>query len=281
MACKCNAPLQSMGLPDCTLVPERIVRFMFTPSLRAMPANGSPTVLPYADLWPSPVWALEPGLTPSPTEQLWPHLWGLVTPYLEDVQSERPEAITEEVGGTPFFVRYANRRMVFTTVRKPAEFGRLMAQLRCQKQVGVFIVDAEGRVWGERADTYTPDNPDNEFAERVKPIAVQPSTINERFIFASDATVAKYEVSFELTREFKDYELVPVWEGADILSYHPPIVVLPQVQDNDTVSRVAQVAIFARFAQGVRAQNIVPITTLSPAPRAYDANNTSCLLYTS
>lgn len=280
MACKCNAAVEAFGLPECTLIPERIVKMIFTTDVRAIPAvqvPSTPPVLTYPDYPTSGiVWQYEPGLTPSPTFDLWSGVWKLHTPILELVESDRPEAQRENVGGTEFFVRYSNRTFTATTVRKPSEFGRFIAQLRCQRNVGVFFVDAEGYVWGERADDYTlpTAGPLWEHAEHVKPVSIIPSTIDERMVFAGDTTVQRWVFSFQLGLEFKDYELVPIWHGKDILSYTPPVHVYVDVKEVDTMLNTAEVAIFARFARGTKLENIIPITTLTPAFTAFDANNT-------
>lgn len=279
MACKCNAKLEAFGLPECTLVPERIVRIIFTPDVRAIPSvtvPDTPPILTYPDFPTSGiVWQYEPGLSPSPTNDSWTGIWKLVTPVLELVESERPEAVRENVGGTEFFVRYSNRTITLTSVRKPSEFGRLFSQFRCQKTLGVFFVDSEGYVWGERADKYTdPVASPYEHAEHVKPVAILPSTIDERMVFAGDTTVQRWQVSFQTSLEFKDYELVPVWYGKDILSYQPPVHVMVDVKEVDTLTNTAEVAIFARFSKGVRMDNLVPITSMSPAFRGFDNSNT-------
>lgn len=280
MACKCNSKLLAFGTPDCTLVPENIRRIMFTTDLRALPAVAEPGQTPYADLWPTPVWFYDvPG---TATEDLWQSLWKLVTPLIDNVTSERGEAERETIGSTTYFVRYAPRRFECILGRKPAEWGEFIAQLRCQKEVGVFLVDEAGRVWGERAGQYTdPDNSTSYLhAEYVKPIAIVPSSIDERMEFASVSTVPKWIFSFELEREFKDYELVPVWEGKDSLTYQPPIHLVTSLKS--VSGTTAEVAIFARFAQGVKAQNLVPFTTVfSPVPHGFDNSNVSLGLTTS
>ncbi|OYT68783.1 MAG: hypothetical protein CFK49_12825, partial [Armatimonadetes bacterium JP3_11] len=98
-----------------------------------------------------------------------------------------------EVGGAQFFVRESNRTFSAVVVRRPAEFGRLIKQLRCAQQLGAFLVDAAGVVWGMRG---TPPGTSSSVGF-VRPIPILAATISARAQFASANTVWKWEFSFE------------------------------------------------------------------------------------
>ena len=152
MRCVCKQGMEAMGLPECSPIPERVRRLMFTTSLEEHPTG---LIASSASPFPDPPW----------TFTLWDGLWKLVTPLLDDASSEKPDDVREEVGGASFFVREANRTFSAVVVRRPAEFGRLIKQLRCAQQLGVFLVDAAGVVWGMRG---TP--PSSVFQSHIGPI---------------------------------------------------------------------------------------------------------------
>lgn len=261
MACKCNAGLEAFGLPDCSLIPERIVRVIFTTQVEA---KDWQTI---ADFPP-------PSDTPWVNDGvgLWKGMYKLITPLADDIVSEKPEAVREEIGVNAFFVRESARSFTLTFARKPAEMGRLIKQLRCQRSLGAFLVDAEGVVWGLRAGRYNPSS-NGAMSEDVMPIPIQPATIDGRFEFASPTTVPKWIFTFQAAFNVKDEDLVPIWAGKDVLIYQPPVsLVLGLVTWalNDLTFNV-----FARFATGVGGENLIPLTQVPvPLPTAYDASGT-------
>jgi hypothetical protein len=242
--------MEAMGLPQCAPVPERIRRVMFTTDLEPLAADS------IGDLFTNPAapWASSP----------WPDLWKLTTPLLDDATSEKGEDVREEVGGAQFFVRESNRTFSAVVVRRPAEFGRLIKQLRCAQQLGAFLVDAAGVVWGMRVGVGAFPVHD------IAPIPVLPATVSARAQFASANTVWKWEFSFEFSPAFRDELLVPVWAGEEILNYQPPIHLYASVIGVGTPNRAVTVqAIFARGPQEVFIPFTQPIT---PPPRYFDAS---------
>jgi hypothetical protein len=91
----------------------------------------------------------------SPSNSTFPDIYRLITPRLDEVTSERPEAITEEIGATTYYVRDAARTITATVGQLPTEWAQRVAELRCQAEVGVFLVDANGTIWGRKVDTQT------------------------------------------------------------------------------------------------------------------------------
>jgi hypothetical protein len=181
---------------------------------------------------------------------------------LDDATSEKPDDVREEVGGASFFVREANRTFSAVVVRRPAEFGRLIKQLRCAQQLGVFLVDAAGVVWGMRVSDVPVDN--------IAPIPILPATVSARAQFASANTVWKWEFSFEFSPAFRDELLVPVWAGEEILNYQPPLHLRTSAGPAIVGSRFITIqAIFARGASEVFIPFTQPIT---PPPRYFDAS---------
>jgi hypothetical protein len=190
----------------------------------------------------------------------WPDLWKLTTPLLDDATSEKGEDVREEVGGAQFFVRESNRTFSAVVVRRPAEFGRLIKQLRCAQQLGAFLVDAAGVVWGMRV--FDPAT----LVHRIAPIPILPATVSARAQFASANTVWKWEFSFEFSPAFRDELLVPVWAGEEILNYQPPLHLFTRIASS------GKVLIQAIFARGPR-EVFIPFTQpITPQPRYFDSS---------
>ncbi len=196
LQCKCGQPIEAFGVPDCYTKMAPIVKLIFTTKVNNQVEN------PIAHL------AL------SPSNPTFPDIYRLITPRLDDVSSERPEAVTEEIGATQYYVRDAVRTITATVGQLPTEWGELIAQLRCQSNLGVFFVDANGTVWGRKVYTTMGD--------AGAPIPVVPSTINAVYAFPSYSTVPKYTITFQLPFNLADYEIIPLWNDADILNYIAP-----------------------------------------------------------
>jgi len=182
---------------------------------------------------------------------------------LDDATSEKGDDVREEVGGAQFFVRESNRTFSAVVVRRPAEFGRLIKQLRCAQQLGVFLVDAAGVVWGMRVFAAAG------LKHSIAPIPILPATVSARAQFASANTVWKWEFSFEFSPAFRDELLVPVWAGEEILNYQPPLHL--HTHATPVVSGNRFITIQAIFARGPR-EVIIPFThPITPQPRYFDA----------
>lgn len=244
-----------MGLPECVFVPERLVRVIFTTSVEARDLEDV-----ISTLFPNPPW--------SQLAAQWPGMYKLVTPLADDLTSEKPESVREEIGVNAYFVRESARSFTLTFARQPAELGRLIKQLRCQRTLGAFLVDAEGVVWGLRAGALGPGATTT--AERVQPIPIQPATLDGRFEFATPTTVPRWIFQFQAAVYVKDEDLVPIWSGRDILIYQPPVHLYTRTVNN---AGTWTVFVYARFARGAGEDNIIPLAaTPTPAPTAYDAS---------
>lgn len=230
MSCKCENRLEALGLPSCAFLPERIRRFIFTPDLvRSQdPASG---ITALGTPFPDPPFS--PGV-------LWRDMWRLITPRLDLVESERGDPVLETVGENQYFVRNSLRGFRGLVAKVPAEFDRLISQLRCQATLGVFMVDANGVIWGMRAPGYEHYD--------VMPIPVVPSSISGRQIYASAESVFKYEFRFEASVEFGDKDLVPIWEAKAVLNYEPPMGVLGTGYFDGSGN--LQISVYSLFARG-------------------------------
>jgi len=191
MQCRCSQPLWALGIPDCHPVLRPIRRIAFETVL-----NPSATPTDF-DLINSTVY---------------PNARRLMTPILYNVESERPEAVFEELSGTKFFVRHQPRTFKALVAKPPTEWGINIEQLRCVSRLGVFLIDDAGVVWGRRVSF-------NEAA----PIPIEPGTVQARLLFPSDATITKYEFSFDFAQSLMDFELVPVFADSGLLNYTPGI----------------------------------------------------------
>jgi hypothetical protein len=146
------------------------------------------------------------------TSALYPNARRLMTPILYNVESERPEAVFEELSGTKFFVRHQPRTFKALVAKPPAEWGINIEQLRCVSRLGVFLIDDAGVVWGKRVSPLA-----------AAPIPIEPGTVQARLLFPSDATITKYEFSFDFAQSLMDFELVPVFADSGLLNYTPGI----------------------------------------------------------
>ena len=196
LQCKCGQPIEAFGVPSCYTKMAPIVKLIFTTR-----AN---------QLITDPATQLE--LNPANTD--FPDIYRLITPKLDDVSSERPEAITEEIGATTYYVRDAARTITATVGQLPTEWGQRVAELRCQAEVGVFLVDANGTIWGRKVDTPT--------GVAGAPIPIVPSSIDARFAFPSYSGVQKHTITFQLPFTLADYEIIPLWNNEAVLNYSAP-----------------------------------------------------------
>lgn len=232
ITCACDSGILAMGLPSCYVIPNRIKKLIFTTSLTPLREARYPNFqnnifLAISGPNNQPSWYYEIAGNPIPPSigfnfeyfLYYKDTYRLQTPTLDDFVSERPEPITEEVGGTAFYVRDADRTMTATLVAKPAEFLKFVEQLRCQKELGVFLVDERGIVWAKREPwTYTSPR-------HISPIPVQPATISVNMMFPNSTQVQKIMFSFALDRTFSDYEFVPVMSTEAYLdNAHPSAI---------------------------------------------------------
>jgi len=227
MQCRCGAPLWALGIPDChpVLRPIRRIAFEKQLVLSSVPASF--------DLVNSTVY---------------PNARRLMTPILYNVESERPEGVFEELSGTKFFVRHQPRTFKALVAKPPTEWGINIEQLRCVSRLGVFLIDDAGVVWGRRV---TP--------EEAAPIPIEPGTVQARLLFPSDATITKYEFSFDFAQSLMDFELVPVFADAGLLNHVPGIAV--QIIPSWTAPAL-KVFVYAPYARG-GGDWYIPITGLA------------------
>jgi hypothetical protein len=171
-----------------------------------------------------------------------------MTPILYNVESERPEPVFEELSGTKFFVRHQPRTFKALVAKPPTEWGINIEQLRCVSQLGVFLIDDAGVVWGRRID-----------GQKAAPIPIEPGTVQVRLLFPSDSAITKYEFSFDFALSLMDFELVPVFADAGLLSYTPLIAArITAIWNNPGVTA----GVYALYAQS--AGNLyIPVTGLA------------------
>jgi len=242
MQCKCSQPLWALGIPDCHPVLRPIRRIAFETVL-----NPSATP-PDFDLINSTVY---------------PNARRLMTPILYNVESERPEAVFEELSGTKFFVRHQPRAFKALVAKPPAEWGINIEQLRCVSRLGVFLIDDAGVVWGRRVSP-----------GEAAPIPIEPGTVQVRLLFPSDATITKYEFSFDFAQSLMDFELVPVFADAALLNYAPGIAARIEV---GVLTPGIGAIIYALYARGA-GELYIPITGL--AAHLEVRNNANTLITT-
>jgi len=227
MQCRCSQPLWALGIPDCHPVLRPIRRIAFETQLEASSTPAS------FDLFNS-------------TE--YPNARRLMTPILYNVESERPEAVFEELSGTKFFVRHQPRTFKALVAKPPTEWGINIEQLRCVSRLGVFLIDDAGVVWGMRVSP-----------GEAAPIPIEPGTVQARLLFPSDATITKYEFSFDFAQSLMDFELVPVFADAGLLNYVSRIAARIEPSWNPPQLSAVVYALYARGAGDL----YIPITGLA------------------
>ena len=228
MQCRCSQPLWALGIPDCHPVLRPIRRIAFE---RVLENSSTPEDFNLL------------------TSALYPNARRLMTPILYNVESERPEAVFEELSGTKFFVRHQPRTFKALVAKPPAEWGINIEQLRCVSRLGVFLIDDAGVVWGRRVSV-------NEAA----PIPIESGTVQVRLLFPSDATITKYEFSFDFAQSLMDFELVPVFAAAGLLNYVSRIAARIEPSWNPPQLSAVVYALYARGAGDF----YTPITGLAP-----------------
>jgi hypothetical protein len=227
MQCRCGQPLWALGLPDCYPVLRPIVRVAFETVFESSNNPNDFNLL---------------------TSTRYPNARRLMTPILYNVESERPEAVFEELSGTKFFVRHQPRTFKALLSKPPAEWGINVEQFQCVSRLGVFLIDIEGVVWGRRVSV-----------DSAAPIPVEPGTVQARLLFPSDTTITKYEFSFDFAQTLMDFELVPVFANKELTNYSPLIAarILPSWS-----APVLRAFVFALYARGAGDPNI-PIPGLA------------------
>jgi hypothetical protein len=186
-----------------------------------------------------------------------------MTPILYNIESERPEAVFEELSGIKFFVRHQPRTFKALVAKPPTEWGINIEQFRCVSRLGVFLIDDAGVVWGRRV------GPD-----AAAPIPIEPGTVQVRLLFPSDATITKYEFSFDFAQSLMDFELVPVFADSGLLNYVPLIAAhMELVRWWGGLSTGLTVRIYALYARSADSLYI-PITGLAPYIVVTDNANT-------
>jgi hypothetical protein len=239
MQCKCSQPLWALGIPDCHPVLRPIRRVAFETNL------GASSVPSQFDLVNS---------------TNYPNAIRLMTPILYNVESERPEAVFEELSGTKFFVRHQPRTFKALVAKPPTEWGINIEQFRCVSRLGVFLIDDAGVVWGKRV------GPDS-----AAPIPIEPGTVQVRLLFPSDAAITKYEFSFDFAQSMMDFELVPVFADAGLLNYVPGIAA--RLIPDWTAPSALKVYIHALYARGA-GDWYIPIPGLAAYLELRDNTNT-------
>jgi hypothetical protein len=208
-----------------------------------------------------------------------------MTPILYNVESERPEAVFEELSGTKFFVRHQPRTFKALVAKPPAEWGINIEQLRCVSRLGVFLIDDAGVVWGRRVSP-----------GEAAPIPIEPGTVQVRLLFPSDTTITKYEFSFDFAQSLMDFELVPVFANAGLLNYVPRIAArIDLIRWWGSISTGLSVRIYALYSRSPdslyipitglasyivvtdNSNAVIPATFTEYAPGVYDAPNPSPL----
>jgi hypothetical protein len=185
-----------------------------------------------------------------------------MTPILYNVESERPEAVFEELSGTKFFVRHQPRTFKALVAKPPTEWGINIEQFRCVSRLGVFLIDEGGVVWGRRVDWYV-----------AAPIPIEPGTVQVRMLFPSDATITKYEFSFDFAQSLMDFEIVPVFASSGLLNYVPGIAARIAVKEDPMRALSLKFFVYALYARSA-GDLYIPIPGLASHLELRDNANT-------
>lgn len=182
LGCNCEAGLSNTGQPNCVPI------FSVTSGLIMVPLKANDGTLNGLDLSASvPVWSDLINETDSSKR------WFPIGAF-ENVELPKADSQFEEANsGKMAFLRQGKRSFsgeLWSEDSTPTLLGKL--QLNRCVDFGVYIVDVNGNLIGSKADGY------------LYPIPVDNPSFDPRFMFATDSTVQKLMVGFDVDRLFDE-----------------------------------------------------------------------------
>ena len=196
LGCNCDSGLSNSGQPNCVPI------FSVTSGLIMVPLKANDGTLNGLDLSASvPVWSSLINETDSSKR------WFPIGAF-ENVELPKADSQFEEANsGKMAFLRQGKRSFsgeLWSEDSTPTLLGKL--QLNRCVDFGVYIVDVNGNLIGSKADGY------------LYPIPVDNPSFDPRFMFATDSTVQKLMIGFDVDRLFDEstmYMVTPEEAGVN------------------------------------------------------------------
>ena len=182
LGCNCEAGLSNTGQPNCVPI------FSVTSGLIMLPLKANDGTLNGLDLSASvPVWSDLINETDSSKR------WFPIGAF-ENVELPKADSQFEEANsGKMAFLRQGKRSFsgeLWSEDSTPTLLGKLQKN-RCV-DFGVYIVDVNGNLIGSKSDGF------------LYPIPVDNPSFDPRFNFATDSTVQKLMIAFDVDRLFDE-----------------------------------------------------------------------------
>jgi len=198
-ACSCNEPLVNTGLPGCVTIPD------ITQKLILVPLEDSAGAANSIDLTATLDQAYFDALISNSddTKRFYP------TPRVYSVESVRDAPVTEDIDGSPFFVKDSALPFVASFVRVPPDFTAKINEWRCQKNIGAFLLDGSGRIIGDKSTS-----------GELRPLKINENTLYCNFVPATETTVAKGSLNFEFDDSVSD-SIIGVINPSDLDDVNP------------------------------------------------------------
>ena len=182
LGCNCEAGLSNTGQPNCVPI------FSVTSGLIMVPLKANDGTLNGLDLSASvPVWS--DLINEADSSKRWFPIGAFENVELPKADSQFEEANS----GKMAFLRQGKRSFsgeLWSEDSTPTLLGKL--QLNRCVDFGVYIVDVNGNLIGSKSDGY------------LYPIPVDNPSFDPRFNFATDSTVQKLMVAFDVDRLFDE-----------------------------------------------------------------------------
>lgn len=196
LGCNCEAGLSNTGQPNCVPI------FSVTSGLIMVPLKANDGTLNGLDLSASvPVWS--DLINEADSSKRWFPIGAFENVELPKADSQFEEANS----GKMAFLRQGKRSFsgeLWSEDSTPTLLGKL--QLNRCVDFGVYIVDVNGNLIGSKSDGY------------LYPIPVDNPSFDPRFNFATDSTVQKLMVAFDVDRLFDEstmYMVTPEEAGVN------------------------------------------------------------------
>lgn len=193
LGCNCEAGLSNTGRPNCVPI------FSVTSGLIMVALKSNAGVLNGIDLSaPIPTWST---LINNPADTRW-----FPVGQFENVELPKADSQFEEANsGKMAFLRQGKRSFsgeLWSEDSTPTLLGKL--QLNRCVDFGVYIVDVNGNLIGSKSNGY------------LYPIPVDNPSFDPKFNFATDSTVQKLMIAFDVDRLFDEstmYMITPTEAG--------------------------------------------------------------------
>lgn len=138
-------------------------------------------------------------------------------PEMKNIEDMRDKAITEDFkDGTKYFARLGLRGFtgLFPPDSASPQMDGVINQLRCNKTLGRYSIDANGTIWGVLSADGT----------KLYPAKIDPQSVYSTFIKPTDETVQKQQMIFNYHPSMQDCTLAGIPSssligGVDPLSY--------------------------------------------------------------